>query len=47
MDHNSYHVGLIVQSPDRHRVQHLVTEYAQRLQRDFGATLPPRDKPTA
>ncbi|HEX4170155.1 MAG TPA: ATPase [Bryobacteraceae bacterium] len=47
MDHNSYHVGLIVQSPDRHRVQYLVAEYTQRLQRDFGATLPPRDKLTA
>ncbi len=46
MDH-PYHVGLIVQSPDRDRVQLLVEQYTHRLQHDFGATLPPRDKPDA
>jgi biotin carboxylase len=42
-----YHVGLIVQSPSFERVEELLTSYAMRVQQDFGATLPPRDKPDA
>jgi hypothetical protein len=43
----AYHVGMIVRSPDRVRVQQLMAGYTVRLQHDFGATLPPRDKPDA
>ena len=46
MDH-AYHVGLIVQSPSSERVQQLLDSYTQRVQHDFGASLPPREKPDA
>jgi biotin carboxylase len=42
-----HHVGMIVKSADRARVEHLISEYAGRIQQDFGASLPPRDKPDA
>jgi hypothetical protein len=42
-----YHVGLIVRSMDYRRVRQLVTSYSERIQHDFGAVLPPRDKPSA
>jgi len=47
MHDRPHHIGLIVRSPDRNRVSSLVEQYSQRIQRDFGATLPPRDKPDA
>ncbi len=43
----SHHVGFIVQSPDRSRVAELIRDYSHRVLHDFGATLPPRDKPDA
>jgi biotin carboxylase len=42
-----YHAGVIIRSPDRRRVQELVQTYAARIQNEFGATLPPREKPDA
>lgn len=45
--HRPHHVGLIVQSPDRSRVAQLIAAYSRRIQDDFGATLPPREKPDA
>ena len=41
------HAGLIVASPDAARVSQLLEEYMRRFERDFLATLPPREKPTA
>ncbi|MBV9268564.1 MAG: hypothetical protein JO061_20515 [Acidobacteriaceae bacterium] len=43
----AYHIGLIIRSRDRTRVENLVADYANRIQRDFGASLPPRDRPDA
>jgi biotin carboxylase len=42
-----HHVGLIVRSGSYARVQELMGSYARRVQEDFGATLPPKDKPDA
>ena len=42
----AYHAGLIVASPDRERVEHLLDNYAGRFMRDFFATAPLPDKPT-
>jgi hypothetical protein len=45
--HRPHHVGLIVNSPGFERVEELLSNYAARVQQDFGATLPPREKPDA
>ncbi len=42
-----HHVGLIVKSPSAQRVQELLMTYAARVQHDFHASLPPKDKPTS
>ena len=42
-----HHVGMIVRSPSSERVRQLMTSYGNRIQNDFGATLPPLDKPDA
>jgi biotin carboxylase len=42
-----HHVGLIVESPSSQRVQELLATYAARVQHDFHASLPPKDKPTS
>ncbi len=42
-----YHVGLIFRSPSHERISQLLSEYAGRVQHEFGAVLPPRDKPDA
>ena len=41
-----YHVGLIVRSPNFHRVTELLDSYSARVAADFHAALPPADKPT-
>ncbi len=41
------HVGLIVRSRDRQRVEQLLAQYASRIRQDFTATAPPRDRPTS
>lgn len=41
-----YHVGLIVQSPDRTRVLNLLDEFMHRIQADFHASAPVPAKPT-
>jgi hypothetical protein len=41
------HVGLIVRSPDRRRVESLLDRYVRRVRQDFLATAPPRDRPTS
>ena len=45
MNDKKHHVGLIVKSTDPARVQHLITNYAQRFRQDFFASQPPLDKP--
>ena len=40
------HVGLIVRSPDAGRVRELLASYVERVQRDFQAYVPPRDRPS-
>ena len=40
-----HHVGLIVKSPHAARVRELLDSYAQRVERDFYASAPPKDKP--
>lgn len=42
-----HHIGLIVRSPKRERVIELLDDYAQRVQRDYHASAPAPDKPTA
>jgi len=42
-----HHVGLIVRSGSYARVKELMASYGRRIQEDFGATLPPKDKPDA
>jgi hypothetical protein len=42
-----HHAGLIVRSPDPERVRVLLEEYAERFLRDFGASMPVPDRPTA
>jgi biotin carboxylase len=46
MDH-PHHVGLIVKSPSSLRVRELLDSYVRRIQNDFGAYLPPLDRPDA
>lgn len=41
-----HHAGLIVASSDHDRVAQLRDEYLERIGREFGAVLPPRDKPS-
>jgi biotin carboxylase len=41
-----HHVGLIVKSPDHARVQDLLGSYVPRVQADFHAAMPPKDRPT-
>ncbi len=43
----SRHVGLIVASPQRARVQELIANYAPRLAADFTAIAPPLERPPA
>jgi len=40
-----HHAGLIVRSPDAHRVKALLDQYGQRFAHDFLAVAPPLDKP--
>jgi len=42
-----HHVGLIVASPDPHRVEELLDQYVRRFSEDFFAYAPPPDKPTS
>ncbi len=42
-----HHAGLIVRSPSFDRISELLAGYTERINRDFGAVLPPRDKPDA
>ena len=41
-----HHVGLVVRSPRKERVDELLEGYLERLRRDFHAVAPPQDKPT-
>jgi carbamoylphosphate synthase large subunit len=40
-----HHVGFIVKSPDRQRVAELLSLYVERVQRDYAASAPAREKP--
>jgi biotin carboxylase len=40
-----HHVGFILRSPDRSRVEHLLDSYVPRIAHDFGAALPMTDSP--
>ncbi len=42
-----HHIGLVVRSPSPERVEELLTQYTERIARDFQAVLPPADKATA
>lgn len=42
-----YHIGFIVKSDSRERVLELLDNYAQRIAKDFHASLPAADKPTS
>jgi biotin carboxylase len=42
-----HHIGLVVRSPRRARVEELLADYARRIARDHQAVLPPADKATA
>ena len=42
-----YHVGMIVRSKEQHRVRELLDDYAVRIQRDYHASMPIKDKPTS
>ena len=41
-----YHIGLIVQSPNRNRVLELMDKYAEMIRHDYHASAPAQDKPT-
>ena len=41
-----HHVGMIVASPSHDRVTELRDEYVRRASEDFGAVLPPKDRPS-
>jgi len=41
-----HHVGLIVKSPSLERVEQLLSEYTDRVQREFHASAPPQEKAT-
>jgi hypothetical protein len=40
-----HHVGMIVKSPDRGRVQYLLDRYAGRVRNEYHASAPPRERP--
>ncbi len=42
--HKQHHVGFIVKSSDRARVEHLLSSYAERVGREYQASAPPRDR---
>jgi carbamoylphosphate synthase large subunit len=42
-----HHVGMVIQSENRDRIMELLTGYAQIVQRDFHASAPIGDKPSA
>ncbi len=42
-----HHVGMVIKSENRERVQQLLDEYAEIIQRDFHASAPVPDKPTS
>ena len=42
-----HHAGLVLKSPDPHRIPGLLENYARRFAEEFMAVEPPRDKPTA
>ncbi len=42
-----FHIGLIVQSPRRERVEELIESYIPRIMRDYHAALPAPEKPTS
>jgi hypothetical protein len=42
-----YHIGFVVCADSPERVEALLTDYRQRIARDFQAVLPPADRPTA
>jgi phosphoribosylaminoimidazole carboxylase (NCAIR synthetase) len=41
-----HHVGMILASPDHDRIAALRDDYIKRVAEDFGAVLPPADRPT-
>jgi hypothetical protein len=41
-----HHVGMILASPDHERVAELRDQYLTRVLEDFGAVLPPKDRPS-
>ena len=47
LEGNAFHVGLIVKSPRRERIEELLDQYERRFGEDFAATLPPPSAPTA
>jgi biotin carboxylase len=42
--HKRHHVGLVVRSPRYERVQELLGQYVERIEREFLAVLPPMDR---
>jgi biotin carboxylase len=42
-----HHIGLIVKAPSAARVDELLAQYCQRIERDYLASLPPQEKPTS
>jgi biotin carboxylase len=47
LDEKKFHIGLIVKSPKRERVDQLIESYIPRILRDYHAALPAPDKPTS
>ncbi len=45
--HRRHHVGMIVASPDRARTAELLSTLIERVRRDFHASVPPKDRPSA
>ena len=41
-----HHVGMILASPDHDRIAALRDDYIKRVAYDFGAVLPPAERPT-
>lgn len=41
-----HHIGLVVRSPSRARVEELLASYLERVRRDHLAVAPPQDRPT-
>ena len=42
-----YHIGFVVCADSPERVEALLTDYRERIARDFQAVLPPADRPVA